>query len=166
MDCFRLLERAMAMDDRTWARHANPWSVWTRVPILPALALAIYARAWIGWSCLVPVAVLFAWTLVNPRAFPPPARLTSWAARGTLGERLWLARGSRPVPRHHVVAAHVLTALMALGVPILIWGLAVLDPWATVAGVAITVGAKLWFVDRMVWLHDEMAERWTGPRNG
>ncbi len=48
MDYGRVLERAMAMDDTTWARHANPWSVWTRVPILPALALAIYSRAWIG----------------------------------------------------------------------------------------------------------------------
>ena len=44
-----LLERSMRMDEGTWARHSNPWSVWTRVPILPLLALSIFARAWIGW---------------------------------------------------------------------------------------------------------------------
>jgi hypothetical protein len=167
MDYGRLLERAMAMGDRDWARHANPWSVWTRVPILPALALAVYSRAWLGWWALLPVALLLAWTVVNPRAFPPPARLTSWASRATLGERLWLARRQVPVPAHHVRAAHILTALMVLGVPVLAWGLIVLDPWATVAGLVITVGAKLWFVDRMVWLHDEVTgKRGTAGENG
>lgn len=67
---------------------------------------------------MLPVALLFAWILANPRAFPPPDRLTSWASRGTLGERLWLARATTPVPAHHVVAVHILTALMAMGVPV------------------------------------------------
>ena len=39
---------AFGMDDATWARHANPWSAWTRIPILPLLCLAIWGRAWIG----------------------------------------------------------------------------------------------------------------------
>ena len=81
MDYGRLLERSMAMDDATWARHASPWSVWTRIPILPLLALAIYSRVWLGWWALVPTVLLLVWTVVNPRAFPPPARLDSWASR-------------------------------------------------------------------------------------
>lgn len=42
------IARAHRMDDAAWARHANPWSVWTRVPILLLLALAIWSRAWIA----------------------------------------------------------------------------------------------------------------------
>ncbi|MEL7048152.1 MAG: DUF6653 family protein, partial [Pseudomonadota bacterium] len=34
-----VIERAMAMDDSVWERHANPWSAWSRVPILPLLCL-------------------------------------------------------------------------------------------------------------------------------
>ncbi|WP_075222072.1 DUF6653 family protein [Acuticoccus yangtzensis] len=146
----------MAMDEATWARHANPWSVWTRVPILAAFALALYARAWIGAWAALPVAALVVWTFLNPRVFPPPRDLTSWAARGVMGERLWLARRTRPIPRHHVHAATALLAASALGLPVLAYGLVVLDPWATACGTLLASGAKLWFVDRMAWLTDEM----------
>jgi hypothetical protein len=27
------------MDDATWFRHANPWSVWTRASVLPLVIL-------------------------------------------------------------------------------------------------------------------------------
>ena len=30
IDVYRFSERLMAMDDATWVRHANPWSVYTR----------------------------------------------------------------------------------------------------------------------------------------
>ncbi|WP_244935000.1 DUF6653 family protein [Acuticoccus sediminis] len=155
----RAIERAMAMDEATWARHASPWSVWTRVPILPAMALAVYSRAWIGWWALLPVALLAFWTLVNPRIFPPPRSLGSWASRGVMGERIWLARSERPIPPHHARAATMLSAASLVGVAVLAYGLLVLDPWATVAGTILAAGAKLWFVDRMVWLHDETDAR-------
>ena len=31
------IARLFAMDEATWARHANPWSVWTRFTALPLL---------------------------------------------------------------------------------------------------------------------------------
>ena len=148
-------QRLMGMDEATWQRHANPWSAWTRVPILPLLALAVYARTWIGWWCLVPIALLLAWTWWNPRAFPPPARLDTWAARGVMGERIWLARRKHPIPADHARAAHVLSAVSLAGLGPLLYGLAVLDPWPSVGGCAVAVLGKLWFVDRMAWLHDE-----------
>lgn len=151
------LERLMMMDEATWERHANPWSVWTRVPILPALCLAVWSRVWIGWWCLVPVAALVAWTWVNPRAFPPPATTASWAARAVMGERIWLARRSVPIPAHHAASAGVLTGLSALGLGPLLWGLWALDPWALAAGLVLATGAKLWFCDRMAWLWADMA---------
>ncbi|WP_316015880.1 DUF6653 family protein [Roseobacter sp. HKCCA0434] len=156
MDLFRATERMMAMDAATWARHANPWSGWSRVPVLPLAALAIWSRVWIVWWALVPLALLVAWTLLNPRAFPPPRDLDTWMSRGVLGERLWLDRARRPVPAHHARAARLTTAIAAAGLVPLAWGLWSLDAGWTVAGLVLAVGGKLWFLDRMVWLHADM----------
>jgi len=47
----RALEVALAMDDATWRRHANPWSVWTRATVLPLVIVAVWSRVWLGpWS--------------------------------------------------------------------------------------------------------------------
>lgn len=148
----------MGMSDAVWERHANPWSFYTRVPILPLIALSIYAREWIGWWCLVPLVVLIVWVFVNPRAFPPPQRFDTYAARGVMGERVWLARAQHPIPARHARAAMVLTVLSGVGVPPLVYGHVVLDPWAVIAGLLLTVGAKMWFIDRMVWLYDEVGD--------
>lgn len=145
------------MDDATWERHANPWSCWTRVPVLPLLCLAIWARVWIGGWCLVPIAALILWTFVNPRAFPPPARTDSWASRAVMGERVWLARTEVPIPAHHALWAGLLSGLPVLGLPPLIWGLWSLSLWPLLLGLVLTIGPKMWFLDRMVWLFDDMA---------
>lgn len=155
----KAIESSMSMDDATWARHANPWSVWTRVPILGLLALAIWSRVWIGWWCLVPVAALIAWTLYNPRAFPPPASLDNWASQAVLGERHWLARKTRPIPLHHARWAMILSVLSAVSILPLGYGLWMLDPRATFAGAMLSSVFKLWFCDRMAWLAADMATR-------
>ena len=162
MDIFRGAERLMTMDDATWARHANPWSVWTRVAILPLLTLAIWSRVWLGWAALVPLGLVLIWTWINPRLFPAPKRLDSWAAQGVMGERLFLAdrkpRGVRTVPAHHRKVAHLLTGVSVLGLGPFAWGLWRLDPWATLFGLSLIMIGKLWFVDRMVWLYRDMSD--------
>lgn len=156
MDIFAATERMMRMTDADWQRHANPWSGWTRVAILPALAAVIWFRAALGWMIVIPLGLLILWVWVNPRAFPPPADYGAWMTRGVLGERLWLDRARRPVPAHHRRAAWVTSGIAFTGLPFLIWGLAVLDPFATLLGMALTMGGKLWFLDRMVWLHADL----------
>ncbi|MEM1453414.1 MAG: DUF6653 family protein, partial [Planctomycetota bacterium] len=35
----------MDMDERTWMRHASPWSVWTRFfTCVPLISLAVWSR--------------------------------------------------------------------------------------------------------------------------
>lgn len=156
-DLFAGAERLMGMEDRAWARHANPWSVWTRILTpLPLLALAIWSRVWWGGWALLPLALALGWVWLNPRLFAPPARLDSWASRGVLGERVWLRRPDR-VAAHHRPAARWLTALAALGVAPFAWGLWALDPWATITGIVMISGFKTWFVDRMAWIWDDFA---------
>ncbi|MEM7669068.1 MAG: DUF6653 family protein [Pseudomonadota bacterium] len=163
MDIFRLSERAMAMDDTTWRRHANPWSVYSRFSCLPLIVLAIWSRAWLGWGCLVPLALALLWTWLNPRLFPQPDRLDSWAARAVMGERIFLGRGGAPIPRHHERMALNLTWASGAGALILIFGLAIADPGLTIAGLVGSMLPKIWFCDRMVWLyHDTPADRRPG----
>lgn len=153
----KAIESTMLMDDATWASHANPWSFWTRVPLMALFALAIFARVWIGWWCLVPIGLLVFWTLFNPRAFPPPGTLDDWASQVVLGERYWLARKSTPIPAHHAKAAIILSVLSGLSLLPLAYGLWALDPWASFAGAMLSSVFKLWFGDRMAWLSQDMS---------
>ena len=150
-----LTERLMGMSDRVWRRHANPWSGYTRIACGPLLVLAVWSRVWLGWWALAPLALLLAWTWWNPRAFPEPRRWDRWMTRGVLGERVWLARKVRPIPQHHAVAAQVLSGLSGAGGLLCVYGLAVLDAWATASGLAAVMAFKLWFLDRMAWLYDD-----------
>lgn len=154
----------MGMDGAVWRRHANPLSVYSRMLILPALALAVWSRVWIGGWALLPVALVLVWTWVNPRFFAPPAHLDSWAARGVLGEQVFLRRRA-DLPGHHRRWAVGLGAAAVPGVLWLGWGLWRLDLQGAIAGVILAMLPKLWFLDRMNWLYaDWLAE--TGKELG
>jgi hypothetical protein len=139
-----------------WRRHANPWSVYTRIPIPLLITAAIWARTRIGWWSLLAVAAVAVWTMINPRVFPPPQSIDNWPSRCVLGETYWSARREVPIPERHRVAPLVLSAVSAAGVPFWAWGLIVLDPWITALGLAVQMLGKLWFLDRMALLYDEM----------
>jgi hypothetical protein len=155
MDIAKAMERMMAMDDATWARHANPYSVYSRFTALPLLTLAIWSRAWLGWWCLLPIALSALWIWYNPRAFHPPKSTDNWASRVTMGERLYLNRKTNPIKNHHTGVLKLTTILSVVGLLFLILGLAMLHLWATVFGMLIVMIAKTWFCDRMVWIYME-----------
>ncbi|MBW4707897.1 hypothetical protein KX928_08875 [Roseobacter sp. YSTF-M11] len=155
MDLFKATERMMTMDDRSWLRHANPLSGWTRMmTCLPLLVLAIWSRAWIGAWALVPVTLALVWIWANPRVFPPPRRLDNWMSKGVLGERVFLNHRHEIAP-HHRRAAVVLSGLSLPGAAIMVWGLWVFWWEGAVFGMILTALPKIWFVDRMVWVHDD-----------
>ncbi|MGE4290748.1 MAG: DUF6653 family protein [Desulfovibrio sp.] len=158
MDLYELTQRLMGMRAPVWDRHANPWSVYTRVPLLPLFALAIWSRVWIGWWAALPVLLLVFWTWLNPRLFPPPRSIENWASKGVLGERLWLNRKRVSVPGAHRRMAWGFTVLALLGTALLVWGLYALRPWPTLLGVTLAVCAKLLFVDRMARLFEDMRD--------
>lgn len=145
----------MGMDDEVWTRHASSWSVWTRVlTALPLLALAIWSRIWIGPWCLLAVAAALFWIWLNPRLFSPPANLDGWAARGVMGERVYL-KARQKIARHHKTAALALAIVSGVGIFPFAWGLWQLDFWATLCGIVLIAGGKIWFVDRMAWIWDD-----------
>jgi hypothetical protein len=149
--------KAFGLEGDAWQRHANPWSVYTRIPIPSLLAAAIWSRSRIGWWSLVPVGAVCAWTAVNPRAFAPPRSLDHWASKGVLGETRWAERKEVPVPPRHRVAPNVLAAVSALGVPFIVRGLVVRNGWMVLFGLAVETTGKVWFIDRMALLYDDVA---------
>lgn len=159
MDIYRFAERLMGMDDVAWQRHAHPLSVWTRIALgLPLLVLAAWSRTWIGdwWLAALAGALVFIW--LNPRMAPVPEHTNNWASKGVFGERVWLNRNEVPIPRQHLIVPNILSAVSALGIPPLVWGLYVLDIWPTLLGAALIYLGKMWFVDRMVWLYEDMKD--------
>ncbi len=157
-DIFALSERMMGMDEAAWARHANPLSVYSRMSILPLMTLAVFSRVWLGWGALLPIGLVVLWTWWNPRAFAPPKSTNSWAAHGTFGERVFLNRKAVPIPKHHARWAVSLGVVSGLGLVPWLWGLWQIDLGMTLFGLSLMIGGKLWFVDRMVWLYQDMKD--------
>lgn len=149
---YRGTERLMAMDEATWARHANPLSVYTRIPILPLLVLALWSRVWLGWAALFPIGLVVVWIWANPRFFPPPLDLDTWASRGVLGERVFLNRRDE-IPPHHRIWADGLSLASVPGAVLLVIGVIWLNLSLSVFGTILTMVPKIWFVDRMNWIY-------------
>lgn len=152
------IERIFAMNDEVWARHASGWSVWTRFATLPVLLLALWSHVWIGWWALAALAVLGLWIWANPRLFPKPSTTETWHARATFGERVWLNRKALPIPRHHEVMARTLGWVAGLGTVMGVAGALANALWPTILGLVLVYAGKLWFLDRMVWLYEDMKD--------
>ena len=147
------------MTDAVWMRHANPWSVYTRILVSPLLTLSIWSRVWIGNTGAVLITLLLViWTWYNPRIFPRVKDTRNWASRGVLGERVWINRHEIDIPDHHKFVPSMLNIIASFGVLIWIYGLWMLDLEITLIGLIISFGGKMWFVDRMVCLWEDMKE--------
>lgn len=159
MDFSKLLQGIFLPDNESWLKHANPWSIWSRFATLPFIILAIWSRYWIGWYCLIPIALLIVWVVINPTLFNKPSTFKSWAAKAVLGERVYLKKPDGPLPKHHIVPIRILTCLQILGVLILAYGLWDFHVYITLLGTVSIYFSKMWFLDRMVWLYEDTHRR-------
>ena len=75
---------------------------------------------------------------------------------GITGKRVWLNRDAVPVPAYHRTVPIVLSAVAAISVLFIIWGVLMFDPWPALFGTVMAYPGKLWFADRMVWLWNDM----------
>lgn len=149
----------MGESETDWFRHANPWSVWTRMATFPLTALALYSWVWLGIYAIVPLIFVGIWTWLNPRIFPKPASTKTWASKVVFGEKLYLdhTRYNLDIAHHHVIAANITTAIAGIGALVLLIGVVFAHPYMTILGTVISFLGKLWFVDRMAWLFDDIA---------
>ncbi|MFC1846196.1 DUF6653 family protein [Chloroflexota bacterium] len=154
------MERKIAgffrLSDENWMKHASPWSVYTRYSVLPVFVLAVWSRIWIGWWCLIPVAISLAWMFLNPVLFSKPKSTDNWASKAVLGERVWQNRDKVAVPGYHKTMLNILNGISFIGMLLIIWAIIVLSIWPAILGVALTYIGKSWYLDRMVWLYQDM----------
>jgi len=87
-----------------FARHANPWSAWTRWASTPLVLLPVWTRSR-SHGLLVAT-----WFALNPIIFPKITDERNWATRAMLGEELWISRR----PRDGAAALSILTSLVAV----------------------------------------------------
>ena len=147
------------MTNATWEKHANPWSVWSRMITLSILVFAIWSRVWIGWYAWIIVGIIVIWLIFNPKAFKKPKSTKNWASKAVLGERVWLNRKTISIPKNHSFMAILLNTINGSGLPFLIYGLYHFNFWITILGTIIIYVGKMWFLDRMVWLFEDMKNK-------
>ena len=152
--------KLFGLEGDAWMRHANQASVWTRFSCVSLVALAVWSRDWIGWYSLIPIVASLVWMYLNPRLFGVPASTRNWASKGVFGERIWADRRSLPIPAQFTSRVpNLANAYSCIGLLPLAYGLVAFDVWLVVAGIVIVHGAKLWYIDRMVLLFEDMKQR-------
>jgi len=129
-----------------WARHANPWSGWSRTATLPALLYAVYHRQW----RLLAATVVF--TLLNPVLFSPPEDADAWMTKVVLAERRWRETGDDLGPLKALNIANALATLYAL------WAAYRCNVGGATVGGSLAMTLKLAFVAALVRRYEDDIE--------
>lgn len=160
MKIFDFATKIMSMNDEVWLRHANPWSVWTRIPFIFILVPVAYSWKWLGWYILIPLSIACLWIYLNPRIFPPVKEINSWGSKAVMGEKIFTERKTKgyELPNHHIKMSNILTTASALFFIPAIAGIVILNPWMTAIGTLASWLCKMWFIDRMVWIYNDHRE--------
>ena len=87
-----------------FARHSNPWSMWTRWASTPLMLVPVWRRS------RRDAALVGLWMAVNPVVFSKPAHDRAWATRAALGEEQWIAK--RPMDTAMAVNVAATAALL------------------------------------------------------
>lgn len=130
------------LSERTWRRHSNPLSGWSRLLSYPLVYVPLWNRSWKQGVAVT------AWFAVNPVLFPEPESDESWMTRGVLGEKLWTAER----PRDLSVLLGAASAPFVAGA---LWSAYKRRFWPMVFCASTTLLLKLWYVDRMVSYYEQ-----------
>ena len=151
------IAKAFHLTDENWMRHANPISVWSRYSVLPIIVLTLWSRVWIGYWCLIPIALSIAWMFLNPILFQEPTSTKNWASKAVLGERVFMNRDQVDIPAiHRTPLFAILNTVSSIGLIVAIWAAVSYSFAGAIVGVSAAYLGKSWFLDRMVWLYEDM----------
>jgi hypothetical protein len=137
-------------NDRFWARHSNPVSGWTRVPVGAVIVYAIYHRNWrVFGAALV-------WTVINPVLFSTPDTEDAWMTRAVLAERWWInTETNRTVGLGY---PNICNTAGALGFVYALYAAWRQSPVKAGFGVILSIGLKLWWLRVLIRQYERRAE--------
>lgn len=147
----RGLGRFVRMSDEHWRRHANPWSVWTRMLGLAPIIGSLWFRDTLGWWTVAILVASVGWMWLNPRAFRAVTTPRSWAEMGIYGEKMWVDKA--PAARPHRAAITRIALVAVPGTALLAWGLYALSGWPVLFGLALILLSQMWQIDRFVQIY-------------
>jgi hypothetical protein len=142
------------MSERTWLRHANPWSGFTRIITYPFVFIPIwYFQEFLedpvnNWYPALGIILVVLWFWLNPRIFPKPKNYDHWLSMGVLGEKVWTSS------RRYKDSNLLLSFLMSPFFFIAIYTAYMKMFWATMFFAVCAFILKLWFIDRMVFYYE------------
>ncbi len=128
--------------ERTWKRHSNPWSGWTRILTYPLVYVPFWNRSWKQGAAVA------AWFAANPFIFPAPEDDSSWATRSVLGEQLWTTKRRRDLP----MALNAASAVLFVGALLAAYRRRF---WPMMFCGGSSYLLKMWFLDRMTLYYEE-----------
>ena len=134
------------LSEKTWKRHSNPLSEWSRILAYPLVYLPFGYRSWKQGAAVA------AWFAVNPMLFPEPKSDESWATRGVLGEELWTSEGPRDLS----------TLLTSTSGAFGLGGLLSAYErrfWPMLFCASTSLLLKLWYIDRMTAYYEKHRNR-------
>ena len=70
---------------------------------------------------------------------------------------MFLNRDKVKIPEKHDIPLHrILNTISSIGMILAIWSIVYYSIWGAVLGVALAYIGKSWYLDRMVWLYEDM----------
>jgi len=69
---------------------------------------------------------------------------------------VWLNRDEVAVPRYHIIVSNILNAISSAGMGLSIWAIVTLSVWPAILGISLAYLGKSWYLDRMVWIYEDM----------
>ena len=142
------------MKDKTWERHANPLSVFTRIISYPLVFIPLWFISdfindpYSNWNIGVIGIIVIIWFTINPRIFKKPKNFDSYLSRGVLGEKLWTE--NRKIDNFSTA----LTIIIAPFFLISLYTTYMQLFWETMFFASFPFVLKLWFIYRMVFLYN------------
>ena len=153
----RRIANLAGLNNEAWDKHSSGLSVWTRFSGPVLLITALWSRLWLGWWALLALGLVIVWIALNPHIFPRAKDRSGYTVRGAWGERIWMHRDVLEVPAKHKGLPHFLSVVNSLGFAAALYGAVLYDPWTAALGLSTHYLGKAWFIDRMVWLTDDMS---------
>ena len=76
-----------------------------------------------------------------------------------MGERVYLNRDKIEIPEiHNSPIQNILNGISSIGMLLAIWATVEYSIWGAILGIALAYLGKSWFLDRMVWLYEDMKD--------